>query len=244
MKTLCFDFGNTRMKCAVLNDSNIIELITLDEEDVLSQIQNLIEKYSPSKSILSSVIDHEQKIEDLLSSQTRFHKLSSTSNLPFTSPVGKPETIGADRLALSAAAVHYYPGKNNLVIGLGSCITYNFINKYNQFLGGSISPGMEMRFKALSTFTAKLPMVKADWNFPLIGYDTRTNITSGVIFGMIAEIDGVIDAYNQQFSNFNVLLTGGDSPYFARHLKNRIFADPEMIFKGLFAISECNDDKN
>ena len=110
-------------------------------------------------------------------------------------------------------------------------------------MGGSISPGMEMRFKALSTFTAKLPLVIADWNFPLIGYDTRTNILSGVIFGMIAEIDGLIDAYSQRFNNFNALLTGGDSPYFAQHLKNRIFADPQMIFRGLFAISECNDDK-
>lgn len=231
------------MKCAVFDGQQIIEIVTL-EDDGIYATRKIIEKYSPSKSILSSVIDHDPQIEELLTSQTRFHKLTNTSILPFTSPVGKPETIGADRLALSAAAVHFYPGRNNLVIGLGSCITYNFINKYSQFMGGSISPGMEMRFRSLSAFTAKLPLVKADWNFPLIGYDTRTNITSGVIFGMIAEIDGVIDAYNQRFSNFNALLTGGDSPYFARHLKNRIFADPEMIFKGLFAISECNDDKN
>jgi type III pantothenate kinase len=143
---------------------------------------------------------------------------------------------------LAAAAVYFHPQKNNLVIGLGSCITYNFINKYNQFIGGSISPGMEMRFKSLQTFTAKLPLIKADWNFPLIGYDTKTNILSGVILGMAKEIDGIIDAYAEKFNNFNVLLTGGDAPYFARHLKSKIFADPHLIFKGLYAISEYNDD--
>ena len=168
--------------------------------------------------------------------------------MPFTTPVGKPETIGADRIALSVAAVYFYPKKNNLVIGLGSCITYNFINKYNQFMGGSISPGMEMRFKSLQTFTAKLPLVVPDpldaaWNFPLIGYDTKTNILSGVLLGMVKEMDGIIEMYAQKFNNFNVLLTGGDAAYFARHLKNKIFADPDLIFKGLYAISEYNDAK-
>ncbi len=125
---------------------------------------------------------------------------------------------------------------------MGSCITYNFINKFNQFLGGSISPGMEMRFRSLQTFTAKLPLVQADWNFPLIGYDTKTNILSGVLSGISNEIDGAIAEYAKKFSNFNVVLTGGDAPYFVHHLKNKIFADPDLIFKGLYVISEYNDD--
>ena len=121
-----------------------------------------------------------------------------------------------------------------------ACITYNFIDKYRQFLGGGISPGMEIRLKSLRDYTAKLPLVKADWNFPLVGYDTRTNITSGVILGMAKEIDGIIDAYSERYTNFNVLLTGGDSPYFAQLMKNKIFADPQLIYKGLYAISEYN----
>ena len=240
--TLCFDFGNSLLKCAVFKNDAIQETIILDNDND-ETITEIITKYHPQKSILSSVIDHNAGIEKVLADATQFHKLSHLTKLPFTSPVSKPETIGADRLALAAAAVTFYAQKNNLVIGLGSCITYNFINKYNQFIGGSISPGMEMRFKSLQTFTAKLPLIKADWNFPLIGYDTRTNILSGVILGIVNEIDGIIEMYQKQFSNFNVLLTGGNSAYFAHHLKNKIFADPDLIFKGLYAISEHNDIK-
>ena len=248
LTTLCFDFGNTRLKCAVFDQSSIREIILLDN-DTDETIESLIKKYQPQKTILSSVIEHNAYIEKIFSASSRFHKLSHKTKLPFSTPVSKPETIGADRLALSAAAVYFHPQKNNLVIALGSCITYNFINKYNQFLGGSISPGMDMRFTSLHTFTAKLPLIKADpiaigWNFPLIGYDTRTNILSGVLLGISREIDGIIDDYAQKFSNFNVLLTGGDAAYFARHLKSKIFADPDLIFKGLYAISEYNDDTN
>ncbi|MEO8765121.1 MAG: type III pantothenate kinase [Ginsengibacter sp.] len=244
--TLCFDFGNTRLKCGVFKDALLIEVFSLENADD-ETIEALVNKYQPAKTILSSVIDHNPGMEAILARDSLFHKLGSQSVLPFTTPVGRPETIGADRLALAAAAVHFYKGKNNLVIGLGSCITYNFINKYNSFLGGSISPGMEMRLKSLNAYTAKLPLVNAGpvatgWNFPLIGYDTRTNILSGVLMGLAAEIDGLIDNYAEKFGNFNALLTGGDALYFAHHLKNKIFADPDLIFKGLYAISEINHD--
>ncbi|HEV8081308.1 MAG TPA: type III pantothenate kinase, partial [Chitinophagaceae bacterium] len=194
--TLCFDFGNTRLKCAVFNDSSIVEIILLDNDND-DTIKGLINKYQPQKTILSSVIDHNINVEKILSASSRFHNLSGKTKLPFITPVNKPETIGVDRLALVAGAVYFHPQKNNLVIGLGTCITYNFINKYNQFLGGSISPGMEMRFKSLQTFTAKLPLIKPDLStigtgFPLIGYDTKTNILSGVLLGMAKEIDGII----------------------------------------------------
>jgi type III pantothenate kinase len=238
-KTLCLDFGNTRKKAALFHDDELKELFPIPESP-LETVQALIRKYQPGRSILSSVIDHDPAIEDLLRTNTGFHRLSYQTKLSFTTPVGKPETIGADRLALAAAAVHYYPGKNNLVIGLGTCITYNFINKFHEFMGGSISPGMEMRLKSLNQFTAKLPLVKADSNVPLIGYDTNSNILSGVVLGMAKEIDGIIDAYREKYRNFNVLLTGGDMVYLGSHLKNKIFADPDFIFKGLYAISEAN----
>jgi len=238
--TICLDFGNTRKKAAVFQDAVIQEIVVLPDDSV-EAIQGLIKKYQPVKSILSSVIDHNPAIEELLSLNTKYHKLSHLTKVSFTTPVGKPETIGADRLALAAAAVQHYPKKNNLVIGLGTCITYNFINKYHEFIGGAISPGMEMRLKSLNYYTAKLPVVTADSNVPLLGYDTNTNILSGVVLGMAKEIDGFIDAYQEKYRNFNVLLTGGDTVYLASHLKNKIFADPELIFKGLYAISEVNN---
>jgi len=239
-KTICFDFGNTRLKCGVFEGDQLIDTVTL-EDDNTSTIETLIQKYKPVKTLLSSVIDHNPEIETLLASGSKFHKLDHQSKIPVTTPVGKPETIGADRLALVVAASFLYPGKNNLVIGLGTAITYNFINKKKEFLGGGISPGLEMRLKSLQTFTAKLPLIEKDWNFPLIGYDTRTNILSGVILGMSKEIDGMIDLYHEKYGNLNVLLTGGDSTYFAYHLKNKIFADLNLIFKGLYAISELNN---
>jgi len=211
------------------------------DNDNADTIHQLVATYKPDKSLLSSVIDHNKEVETILNAATKFHKLDHHSKIPITTPVGKPETIGADRLGLVVAAVDLFPNKNNLVIGLGTAITYNFINKYHEFLGGGISPGMEMRFKSLHTFTALLPLVEKDWNLPLVGYDTRTNILSGVILGMAKEIDGMIDAYAERYGNFNVLLTGGDAPYFVYHLKNKIFADPNLIYKGLYAISEVNN---
>jgi type III pantothenate kinase len=237
--TLCFDFGNTRLKCAVFSAGKFNEEILLDNDNE-ETIESIIQKYKPEKSILSSVINHNPAMENLLQHSTHFHKLNHLSKIPVTTPVGKPDTIGADRLALVVAAVSIFPEKNNLVIGLGSAITYNFVNKKHEFLGGGISPGMEMRFKALHTFTAKLPLVKPEWNFPLVGYDTKTNILSGVIIGMAKEIDGTVDAYLEKYNNFNVLLSGGDIHYFADRLKNKIFADPYLIYKGLYAISEFN----
>ena len=240
MNTLCFDFGNTRLKAALFQNSKLIEIFIF-ENDGVEIIGSVLKNFDIQKTILSSVIDHDPEIENLLSSKTKFHKLNHLSRLPFTTPVGKPETIGADRLALSAAAVYFFPKQHNLVIGMGSCITYNFINADHEFLGGGISPGMEMRMKALNQFTAKLPIVKPDGNVPLVGYDTVTNILSGVVMGMANEIDGFINAYKERYGNFNVHLTGGDLVYLAPHLKNQIFADPELIFKGLYAISEVNN---
>jgi len=238
--TLCLDFGNTRLKAAIFNGDKIETVITLPN-DAVESIEQLVSAYNPGKSILSSVINHNPEIENLLAAKTKFHLLNHLSKLPFSTPVGKPETIGADRLALCAAAVHFYPAKHNLVIGLGTCITYNFVNKFHEFLGGGISPGLEMRLKSVNYYTAKLPLVKADSNVPLIGYDTATNILSGVILGIVYELNGFIDEYASKFDNFNVLLTGGDITYLASHLKNKIFADPDLIFKGLYAISETNN---
>jgi type III pantothenate kinase len=238
--TLCFDFGNSRLKCGVFIEDRFMEEIVLpnDNEETILQ---LLERFSPQKTILSSVINHNKSIETILKKNTSFHLLSHLSKLAFTTPVGKAETIGADRIALISAAVHFYPKMNNLIISLGSCITYNFVNQYHEFLGGAISPGTDMRLKSMNDFTAKLPLVKKDWNFPLIGYDTKTNLQSGVLAGITYEIEGFIESYQNKFGNFNVVLTGGDCTYFAQRLKNKIFADSNFLFKGLYALSETNN---
>ncbi len=245
MKTLCLDFGNTRLKVAIFNNNTFVEEITLLNDDV-DTIEKIIQSHQPQKAILSSVINHNVAIEKLLSEKTLFHKLSHQTKANFTTGVGKPETIGADRLALCAAAVHFYPKKNNLVIAMGSCITYNFINQNHEFLGGGISPGMQMRYKAMQVFTAKLPFIEQEpmddgFSYPLVGYDTKTNLQSGVIGGITYEMDGFITEYAEKYSNFNVVLTGGDTSYFARRLKNKIFADSNFLFKGLYALSETNN---
>ncbi|MEO6820381.1 MAG: type III pantothenate kinase [Ginsengibacter sp.] len=244
--TICFDFGNSRLKYGVFEGDQLKEVVVMHGDDQ-NTIEEIVEKYHPRFTILSSVINHDPAMEILLADKSSFLKLDASVKLPFTIPVSKPETMGADRIALAAYAVQFARGKNNLVIALGTCITYNFINKYNSFNGGSISPGLEMRFKSLHDLTAALPLIKLNpnedhWDFPLIGYDTKTNILSGVVLGMVAEIDGIIDAYKEKFGNFNALLTGGDVINFAHHLKNKIFADPHLVLKGLYAICKYNHD--
>ena len=154
--TLCLDFGNTRLKAGIFSDDELNEIIFL-EPDPIEALRNILLKYRPAKSILSSVIDHNKDIITMLNQETKFHLLSHASHLLFTIPAGKPETVGTDRLAIAAAVVKKAPGANNLAIGLGTCITYNFINAQHEFMGGAISPGMDMRFKALNHYTAKLP---------------------------------------------------------------------------------------
>ncbi len=238
-KTLCLDFGNTRRKGALFID-DVLQQTFVFEEPVLPGVQAVVKEHAPVHSILSSVVAHDAAFETFLKAHTRFHLLAHSSKLPFTIPVGKPETVGADRLAIAAAAVHRFPHQNTLVVALGSCVTYNFINQQAQLIGGSISPGVSMRFRAMHEFTAKLPLATADWNVPLIGYDTATNLQSGVVLGLAKEIDGMIEAYQQRFFNFNAVLTGGDIPFFEPHLKKKIFADFDFIFKGLYAISQIN----
>lgn len=239
--TLCLDFGNSRKKCAVMSKAKVVIESHLNEDNIIGDLQQLVAEYQPEKSILSSVIEHDVQIEDYLAENTNFHKLSYKSEMPITLPLkGVGSTVGTDRWAMLVAATVEFPEMHNLAIGLGSCITFNFINKFREFLGGSISPGLYMRMKSMNQFTAKLPLVEPNWNFPLIGYDTKTNIQSGVILGISKEIDGMIDLYKERYSKFNVLLTGGDASLFLPHLKNKIFADPYLIYKGLYAISKIN----
>jgi type III pantothenate kinase len=239
MKTLCLDFGNTRQKFAFYNQKNLVAVEVLPNLETQT-VEAILKKYQPNKAILSSVINHPETLVATLQQYTQLHILNAKSKLPITTPVGKPETIGADRLALCSAAVGLYSKNHCLVIGLGSCITYNFVNKFQQFLGGSISPGMLMRFKAMNQYTALLPIVPAEHQFPLIGYDTKTNLQSGVLLGIAKEIEGIVNLYQEKYNELKVLLTGGDAVFFKEHINKPIEFVDDLLFKGLLEISLHN----
>ncbi len=239
-KVLCLDFGNTLCKGAIVEGDQFINE-TIFNPCTLESIQDFYLKNKVDSAILSSVINHPPEIDDFLNQTPSYHRLSAASKLNFTTSVGKPSTIGADRIALISYARAHFPTNHNLIIALGTCVTYNFINNEGEFLGGGISPGLKLRFKSLHEYTALLPLIEPQQkNFPLIGYNTETNILSAVMLGIKFEIEGIIGLYQEKFANLNILLTGGDSEFLAESLKCRIFADKNMLFKGLKIVHDQN----
>lgn len=236
----CLDLGNSRLKCGVMLQGELQQELFFSESNLLEDVRSALMLYQPKASILSSVVDHPPELEALLASQTAFTKLHHTTPLPIRLEYDKPETLGVDRIALAAGAWSQFPGKHSLIIGAGSAITYNFLHKTGAFLGGGISPGIDMRFRALHTFTDKLPLVEPDTQYSFIGYNTRQSILSGVQEGVLAEVEGMIAAYGRRYGNFNVLLTGGNLVFFASRLKSKIFASPYLMYKGLNSIVERN----
>ena len=151
-----------------------------------------------------------------------------------------PKTLGVDRIALASAAIQKYPKKNVLVIDAGTCITFDFISKDKEYLGGAISPGIQMRYKALHNFTAKLPLLDSGELTSFIGFDTESSIHSGVLNGVCNELDGVINQYSKKFRDLTVVLTGGDTNFLAKQLKSVIFAHPNFVLEGLHTILNYN----
>jgi len=170
-------------------------------------------------------------------------ELDTSTLLPITLNYKTLETLGKDRIALAVAAAQLYPHKNVLIIDAGTCITYDFIDKHKEYQGGSISPGIQMRFKALNTFTDKLPLINPTDNVELLGKSTSESISSGVMNGVYSEIDGIIDKYKINFPDIEVILTGGDIIYFDKKLKNNIFANSNLVLKGLNMILDYNAGK-
>jgi type III pantothenate kinase len=148
-----------------------------------------------------------------------------------------------DRLASAIGANHRFPKRNILVIDAGTAITVDFISSEEKYLGGNIIPGMAMRFKGLHEYTNRLPLVKAKNEFPLLGNSTETAILAGVINGIIFELEGYIRLLENKYPELIVMMTGGDADFFAKHLKNNIFVDLNLIFAGLNRIIEYNEDK-
>jgi len=234
--SLCLDFGNTNLKAALFLGDKMTDKIIFTQEEAIFTIGKIIEMHKPQRAILSSNIAHSPEIDVLLEANTKFVLLNSKTRLPFLNAYGSPETLGNDRLALVAALSKLYPKEDSIVISIGTCITYNFLAKNNAFRGGAISPGVELRLKAMHQFTDKLPLIQREGHLSVLGYDTETSIRSGAINGIAAEIDGMIARFESQYGRINAVLTGGDSPFFESRLKNKIFADTNFLFKGLYAI--------
>lgn len=231
----CLDFGNTRKKVGYFQGDKLINEITL-RDNYQEHIASLLDMHKPESAILSSVVDHDIQIEEMLTDKTKFILLDHSTSLPFLNAYGSPKTLGNDRLALVAGLKQYYPDKNSLAIGVGTCITYNFLAKNHAFRGGAISPGVNMRLQSMHDYTDQLPLVSDRGYDSLLGFDTETSIRSGALNGVAAEIDGMIERYRDEYGEINAVLTGGDTRYFARRLKNEIFADQYFTLKGLYAI--------
>jgi len=239
---ICIDWGNTLVKAAIMDEpEKMLAMETFAPEDALSRIQNLVDTYSPKASIFCSVVANSgTDVKALLTERSHFFELGPKTSLPIMNAYHSPDTLGMDRVAAVAGAHATHPEKNNLVIALGTCVTYNFITKNAAFRGGAISPGVQMRLDAMHHYTDGLPQVSREGDTLLLGYDTATCMRSGVIFGMAAEIDGMIGLFSKEYGDFNAVLTGGDAPLLARHIKSGIFADPQIILKGLYQILKHN----
>ncbi len=240
---LVIDFGNTFTKLAVFEKNDMIAYFQFDQLTV-KQLMEIGIKYPSIKSaIISSVVDYSVEIKHFLEKKYSFFELGSDTPVPIVNKYRSPKTLGKDRIAAVVAASSLYPDQNILVIDAGSCITYDFINDKKEYLGGSISPGLRMRLKAMHAFTKKLPLVdfkKIDY---FIGSTTEESILSGAYHGWISEIEGIIGDYRNNYENLTIILSGGDYIYFDKRLKNNIFALPNIVMVGLNIILEFNENK-
>ncbi len=235
---LVIDKGNTCSKVAVFSAG---EIVCLQKTADLSCefLKTFFEKYAIQRTILSTVSDVEPSVVTWLKEQASVLCFSHATPLPFAVAYRSKETLGVDRLAAVMGATILQPDTNFIVVDCGTCITYElFVD--GTYLGGSILPGMEMRFEALHRQTAKLPRVTPECVDLLFGDDTRSSILTGVQNGIVYEIDGFIDAARTKFGDLTVFLTGGDGVFFEKCLKNRIFAAENLTLIGLNGILEYN----
>jgi type III pantothenate kinase len=234
---LVIDIGNTRIKYGVFNKN------TLVAEGVISDhlIDPVLVQYEITNSIVCSVAEQPEELKKKLNANTNYIDFSSETSAPIKNLYKSKQTLGSDRLAAAIGAHLQFPEKNVLAIDTGTCIKYNFITAKGEYIGGAISPGIEMRFKALNHFTQRLPIVEANYDLNiLIGNNTQDSILSGVMNGALKEVEGTIAEYNKQYPGITTVITGGNHAYFVKRLKSSIFADPFLLLKGLNAIIEYN----
>ncbi|GAA4237066.1 type III pantothenate kinase [Postechiella marina] len=238
---LIIDVGNTLVKFAVFSDNTLIDKKAVKMEHFLVTVNGIKKQYPLiKKAIVSSV--GSLKDEDLKYIDTHFKliQLSSETKLPFKNLYDTPKTLGVDRIALVCASVQQFPSKNVLIIDAGTCITYDFVTAKNEYLGGAISPGIVVRYKSLNNLTANLPLLEIEEPKNIIGTSTNSSIHSGVINGVLKEIDGVIEEYALKYPDLTVILTGGNSNFLSKQLKSSIFANSNFLLEGLNHILQFN----
>lgn len=231
------DAGNTQIKAAIFDGNQMVNNAVFKEFN--TQLSAFFEANSVKNVFVSSVIDIPQAFLNHTSFTVK--TLNAQRILPLTNKYNSPFTLGNDRLANACGA---FVANNHagpvLSIDLGTCIKFDFVDANGQYLGGSISPGFQMRLKALNHFTQKLPLVEVGQMPNLIGTTTNESIASGVANAIVAEINGFVEQYKQQFPSLKVFLTGGDAAFFLNSLKNNIFAFPLLTMHGLNAIAKLN----
>jgi type III pantothenate kinase len=234
---LVIDYGNSAAKVGIFDHQNLLEKRTINS---LDDLVAYVKSSSADNIIVSSVKEDSAKILEFARAVPRKFILSHALPLPIKNLYATPTTLGVDRIAGVCGAQQIFPNEHCLVIDAGTCITFDFIDSRGRFFGGAISPGLNMRFKAVHTFTAKLPLVSLTESISLIGDSTESCIQSGVINGTIAELDGIIDQYSNKFDGLRVILCGGDSLFFENKLKTSIFASPDLVLIGLNSILNYN----
>lgn len=237
---LVVDIGNTRIKFAIFENQSLVIDQKSASNEFLLKVKELFKAFPKiDNAIISSVKKLDKEVE-ILSLFCKVHVLSHKSKTPFKNEYATPDTLGVDRIAVVTAAFYTNPRKNTLVIDAGTCITYDIINTYGVYLGGAISPGILMRYKAMHNQTDGLPLLQIDELTNFIGTTTESSMHSGVINGTVQEVDGVIKQYKEHFKDLTVILTGGDAHFFAKRLKNSIFANSKFLLEGLNYLLEYN----
>ena len=240
---LIIDIGNTMAKVALFNGGEMVEVLT-ESNQSLDCLKALCSKYPVEQGIVATVIDLSERIlADLAALPFPLLWLNHQTPLPVVNLYETPETLGYDRMAAAVGANEQFPHRDVLVIDAGTCITYEFIDSKGQYHGGNISPGMQMRFKALHQFTGRLPLVDTNGRKLPMGRDTETAIRAGVMKGMEYEISGYIESMKHKYPELLVFLTGGDEFSFDSSVKSIIFADRFLVLKGLNRILNYNNGR-
>jgi len=231
---LTVDVGNTRIKSAVFENSIILEQFVFDKKELQKKNEFILKKYQNISDLVVASVGSISK-EDFLSFEKdiKINFITHQDKFPFQNLYETPLTLGIDRMVLSAGAVLQFPDQNRLVIDAGTCITYDFIDENNNYLGGAISPGIRLRYESLHNYTAKLPLLTIENPENFIGNSTNKSMHSGVVNGVVHEIDGFINQYKERYSKFTIILTGGDGVFLAKRLKNTIFANSNFLLESL-----------
>ena len=237
MMNFIIDQGNTFSKLAVFEKDKLLFSETVKEIN-----HEIINKFISDKPIKRAIISSVREcLDENMLKKYNLIRLTHLTPLPLQIKYKTPETLGVDRIAASVGAHIGCRNTNLLIIDIGTCVTFDFVNSKNEYLGGAIAPGFEMRFKALNYFTGKLPLVVFDKKqLKLIGDTTDSSIISGVYNGMKNEIEGVINNYMAQYEALKIVVTGGDTNLFDLEPKNLIFADEFLVLKGLNEILNYN----